>query len=64
MTHRLVVVRDRAGRAQHRRLRLAAVVDRASAARATRRRTDTSHVWDGDITEYNKPLPRWWINLF
>jgi len=26
--------------------------------------TDTSHVWDGNITEYNKPLPRWWINLF
>jgi cytochrome c oxidase cbb3-type subunit III len=25
---------------------------------------DTGHVWDGDITEYNKPLPRWWINLF
>ncbi len=25
---------------------------------------DTRHVWDGDITEYNKPLPRWWINLF
>ena len=25
---------------------------------------DTSHVWDGNITEYNKPLPRWWINLF
>lgn len=24
----------------------------------------TSHVWDEDITEYNKPLPRWWINLF
>lgn len=24
----------------------------------------TSHVWDGDITEYNKPLPKWWINLF
>jgi cytochrome c oxidase cbb3-type subunit 3 len=22
---------------------------------------DTGHVWDGDITEYNKPLPRWWI---
>ena len=22
---------------------------------------ETSHVWDGDITEYNKPLPRWWI---
>ena len=26
--------------------------------------TDTSHVWDENITEYNKPLPRWWINLF
>ena len=25
---------------------------------------DTSHVWDGNITEYNKPLPKWWINLF
>jgi len=24
----------------------------------------TTHVWDGDLTEYNKPLPRWWINLF
>jgi cytochrome c oxidase cbb3-type subunit 3 len=24
----------------------------------------TSHVWDGDLTEYDKPLPRWWINLF
>lgn len=26
--------------------------------------TDTSHIWDGDITEYNQPMPRWWINLF
>ena len=25
---------------------------------------ETSHVWDGDLTEYNKPLPRWWINMF
>jgi cytochrome c oxidase cbb3-type subunit 3 len=25
---------------------------------------ETSHVWDGDLMEYNKPLPRWWINLF
>ena len=25
---------------------------------------DTLHTWDGDIQEYNKPLPRWWINLF
>ena len=21
----------------------------------------TSHYWDEDITEYNKPMPRWWI---
>jgi len=25
---------------------------------------DTGHVWDGDLTEYNKPLPKWWINMF
>jgi cytochrome c oxidase cbb3-type subunit 3 len=24
----------------------------------------TGHTWDGDLTEYNKPLPRWWIILF
>lgn len=24
----------------------------------------TSHYWDGDLTEYNKPMPRWWIVLF
>ncbi len=36
----------------------------ARAAPATPQPDDTSHVWDGDITEYNKPLPRWWINLF
>ena len=24
--------------------------------------TETSgHVWDEDITEYNNPLPRWWM---
>lgn len=26
--------------------------------------TQTSHVWDGDITEYNQPMPRWWIIMF
>lgn len=26
--------------------------------------TETSHVWDENITEYNKPLPKWWNNLF
>jgi cytochrome c oxidase cbb3-type subunit 3 len=24
----------------------------------------TGHVWDGDLTELNNPLPRWWLNLF
>ena len=22
------------------------------------------HVWDGDLQEYNNPLPRWWMWLF
>jgi cytochrome c oxidase cbb3-type subunit 3 len=25
---------------------------------------ETSHVWDGDLTEYHNPMPRWWIVLF
>jgi cytochrome c oxidase cbb3-type subunit 3 len=24
----------------------------------------TGHVWDGDLQEYNNPLPKWWMNLF
>lgn len=24
----------------------------------------TGHVWDGDITELNNPLPRWWFVMF
>ena len=24
----------------------------------------TTHVWDDDLTEYNNPLPRWWLGLF
>ncbi|HSH84838.1 MAG TPA: cytochrome-c oxidase, cbb3-type subunit III [Guyparkeria sp.] len=24
----------------------------------------TGHVWDGDIREYNNPLPRWWLWAF
>src|SRR5690242_19871622 len=24
----------------------------------------TGHVWDGDIRELNKPLPRWWLYVF
>jgi cytochrome c oxidase cbb3-type subunit 3 len=25
---------------------------------------ETTHTWDGDLTEYNNPMPRWWIWLF
>lgn len=25
---------------------------------------ETGHVWDGDLAEYNNPLPRWWLWLF
>lgn len=24
----------------------------------------TGHVWDGDLTELNHPLPRWWFGMF
>lgn len=24
----------------------------------------TTHIWDEDLTEYNNPLPRWWLWLF
>jgi len=24
----------------------------------------TGHVWDGDLKELNKPLPRWWVSVF
>lgn len=24
----------------------------------------TNHVWDEDLSEYNNPLPGWWLNLF
>lgn len=25
---------------------------------------DTGHVWDGDLTELNNPIPRWWTIMF
>jgi cytochrome c oxidase cbb3-type subunit 3 len=24
----------------------------------------TGHTWDGDLEEYNNPLPRWWLYMF
>jgi hypothetical protein len=60
---RMVVVRHRARRDQHRRLRPGCCGGPASAARRSQAGRHQS-LWDGDITEYNKPLPKWWINLF
>lgn len=31
---------------------------------ATTTTDTTGHVWDGDLREYNNPLPRWWLWLF
>ncbi len=25
---------------------------------------EMNHKWDGDLVEYNNPLPKWWLNLF
>lgn len=33
-------------------------------ARGTPGEGTTGHVWDEDLSEYNNPLPRWWLNLF
>ncbi|HKS54826.1 MAG TPA: cytochrome-c oxidase, cbb3-type subunit III [Steroidobacteraceae bacterium] len=33
-------------------------------ARGAPGETKTGHVWDGDLEEYNNPLPRWWLGLF
>ncbi|MFB6357937.1 MAG: cbb3-type cytochrome c oxidase N-terminal domain-containing protein, partial [Thiohalorhabdaceae bacterium] len=24
----------------------------------------TGHTWDGDLAEYNNPLPQWWVWVF
>ena len=31
---------------------------------AGERAETTGHTWDGDLAEYNNPLPRWWMWLF
>ena len=31
---------------------------------ATAKPEVTGHVWDGDLAEFNNPLPRWWMWLF
>jgi cytochrome c oxidase cbb3-type subunit 3 len=31
---------------------------------AARSDNTTGHVWDGDLTEMNNPLPLWWVGMF
>ena len=33
-------------------------------ARGSKEGEETGHVWDGNLREYNNPLPRWWLGLF
>lgn len=35
-----------------------------SKRRGEKEEKTTGHVWDGDLTELNNPLPRWWLWLF
>lgn len=36
----------------------------APAPQAGEKAEKTGHVWDGDLEEYNNPMPRWWLGLF
>lgn len=37
---------------------------RARASNGAQPAAKTGHIWDGDLEEYNNPLPRWWLGLF
>ncbi|MGF1529056.1 MAG: cytochrome-c oxidase, cbb3-type subunit III [Candidatus Competibacterales bacterium] len=39
-------------------------VDRSTSAPAPRAVQTTGHSWDGDLQEFNNPLPRWWLWSF
>lgn len=38
--------------------------DRSETSSTPKEAQRTGHVWDGDLEEYNNPLPRWWLGLF
>ncbi len=46
------------------RIKVAGAKPKASGAAGSAPVGLTGHVWDGDLQEYNNPLPRWWANLF
>jgi cytochrome c oxidase cbb3-type subunit 3 len=39
-------------------------IKRVDASQAGGKTATTGHVWDGDLAEYNNPLPRWWAWMF
>ncbi len=39
-------------------------MSRSAASTEGKENDDTGHVWDGDLKEYNNPLPRWWLGMF
>ena len=41
-----------------------AVFLKMQSVRRTAKGETSGHVWDGDLTEYNNPMPRWWAWLF
>lgn len=45
-------------------LRKATIGDSEHAPQPGQAANTTGHVWDGDLSEYNNPLPRWWLWLF
>ena len=38
----------------------------STSKKKTDKRADntTGHVWDGDLKEWDNPMPRWWLRLF
>ena len=42
----------------------ATVVARDGQSADTKKDNTTGHVWDDNLSEYNNPLPRWWLWLF
>jgi cytochrome c oxidase cbb3-type subunit III len=35
-----------------------------AASKSPKGSQETTHTWDDDLTEYNNPMPRWWVWLF
>ena len=62
MNHVVACDRHDRGACEHRRRTVADLVDLARRHDVAAKQT--THMWDDDLTEYNNPLPRWWLWLF